>query len=933
MTTKPVEESSSSEKKQGFITTLFSWSLEDIFNESLLEVPMIPKSVNSTKQYLKQFVAPLLEETRAELQSAMEVISKAPFASMTELEECKPHGSFLHKVQVDYWRNRGGGSSGNPPYRTSVWDLVLLADAKPETVSDLQRPGCFWSLAVVIPHPEYEGGSSTQFILQASKELEPGTGVDEKPTMFVIYLMSITTNRRIWNALHMSRNLTIIDKVLSAETLDKESCSVCIYKQQMDTKYQTTDSNTLNESQRGAVLACLGRARCNHRSGLELIKGPPGTGKTKTVSTLLVALLKMKCRTLTCTPTNVAIKEVASRVVKLWKSESSATQNNAAAGLGDILLIGNEERLKLGPEVEEIYLGYRVEKLWECFKPLSGWQHHLNCTIYFLEHCVVQFSTHQETERTNKQKTNLDSKFKGGLGKTEMNSKETKYKSFLEYARDRFRQTVLPFQNCMITLCIHVPESFTGREVLGKIQCVIDLIENFRSLLFCDSVRSKELEQLFRHPQLIKDSSRCFAAASEELCHRRTGCISTLKDLSKTLAAVGFPVFRRKYEIPIFCFNQASLILCTSATSYKLHSVRMKEPLEVLVIDEAAQLKECESAIPLQLPGIRHAILIGDECQLPAMVQSKACSEAEFGRSLFERLTLLAHPVHLLNIQYRMHPSISCFPNSIFYSGKIQDGENVKSSTYGKNGYLPGPMFGPYSFMSVTGGREEFDDVGRSRRNMTEVDIALKLVKNLYKAFKGSREQKLSIGLISPYSAQVIAIKKKLGNEFEQKDGFSVKVKSVDGFQGGEEDIIIISTVRSNESGAIGFLSNAQRTNVALTRARYCMWILGCGRTLMSSDSVWQKLVYDAKARDCFFDVDQLEHMLPGDGNPRRKVQLNDYFKGFSRRQTSSSRASEMKDNWRRTGSDEDYERLQESIMNKVKLMSIEELARLDVAM
>ncbi len=82
-------------------------------------------------------------------------------------------------------------------------------------------------------------------------------------------------------------------------------------------------------------------------------------------------------------------------------------------------------------------------------------------------------------------------------------------------------------------------------------------------------------------------------------------------------------------------------------------------------------------------------------------------------------------------------------------------------------------------------------------------------------------KQNLSIGVISPYTAQVVAIQKKLGQNYDDLDGFTVKVKSVDGFQGGEEDLIIISTVRSNMNASIGFISNLQRTNVALTRARY----------------------------------------------------------------------------------------------------------------
>lgn len=80
--------------------------------------------------------------------------------------------------------------------------------------------------------------------------------------------------------------------------------------------------------------------------------------------------------------------------------------------------------------------------------------------------------------------------------------------------------------------------------------------------------------------------------------------------------------------------------------------------------------------------------------------------------------------------------------------------------------------------------------------------------------------QQINVGVVSPYTAQVFAIQEKLGKVYDMSDKFSVRVKSIDGFQGGEEDVIIISTVRSNKSGSVGFLSNHQRTNVALTRAK-----------------------------------------------------------------------------------------------------------------
>lgn len=106
--------------------------------------------------------------------------------------------------------------------------------------------------------------------------------------------------------------------------------------------------------------------------------------------------------------------------------------------------------------------------------------------------------------------------------------------------------------------------------------------------------------------------------------------------------------------------------------------------------------------------------------------------EAGFGRSLFERLSSMGHSKHLLNMQYRMHPSISQFPNSNFYDNQILNAPNVKSKSY-ERCYLQGRMFGPYSFINVCDGREELDDVGRSRRNMVEVAVILKLLRKLFK--------------------------------------------------------------------------------------------------------------------------------------------------------------------------------------------------------
>ena len=115
-----------------------------------------------------------------------------------------------------------------------------------------------------------------------------------------------------------------------------------------------------------------------------------------------------------------------------------------------------------------------------------------------------------------------------------------------------------------------------------------------------------------------------------------------------------------------------------------------------------------------------------------ACLLKKDSAEAGFGRSLFERLISQNQSKRLLNVQYRMHPAISSFPNSRFYHNQIHDAPIVTRKSYEKR-YLPGAMFGPYSFLNVIGGREEKDDDGLSRKNMVEVAIILKILQNLHK--------------------------------------------------------------------------------------------------------------------------------------------------------------------------------------------------------
>ncbi|XP_052204545.1 uncharacterized protein LOC127809631 isoform X2 [Diospyros lotus] len=848
------EEKTGASHEPEFTHLVFSWSVDDIRNEDLYrnQVEKIPESFQSVGVYLGSFVYPLLEETRAELASSMDIIYGAPFAEVNSLVERKLNltdATLRYDVVVDYWRNKFSDRC-KEPYRTLPGDVCIISNAKLETVSDLQRDGRTWTFALVTKITEDgiedDSSSSTIFTVKASKDIEIKDGMRE--SLFVTFLMNITTYQRIWNSLRMPKNLKIIKEVLCTDSLAQEDCELCCVSQ-FPKSFATSLLSKLNKFQIQAIVASLHRIKCDHKPTVELIWGPPGTGKTKTVSVMLFALLMMNYRVLACAPTNVAIREVASRVLMLVRESFEAEEKGALfCCWGDILLFGNKDRLKLDSDIEEIYLDYRVKRLAECLGPLTGWRHCLTSMRDFLEGCVSEYDVFVENEMI-KQKEMIEQKECSNQDE----SGKVEIKSFVEFVRGRFKSTALSLRRCIFVFCTHFPRRFILEQNFTSMRSLVGLLYDLEMSLFRDNITTEELKEVFSR----KDGGEEFCESivgMPSLKNTRSKCLCVVKTLQHSLEELDLPSVLNKDSMMEFCFQRASLIFCTASTSYKLRSVEM-EPLDLLVIDEAAQLKECESTIPLQLPGLNHAILAGDQCQLPAMVHSKVCEEAQFGRSLFERLSLSGHSKHLLNIQYRMHPSISLFPNAKFYLNQIMDAPHVQSKSYEKQ-YLPGPMFGPYSFINVIGGREEVDDDGRSRRNMVEVAIVVKIVQHLYTAWRISGNT-LSIGVVSPYAAQVVAIQDKLGKKYEKLDGFTVKVKTIDGFQGGEEDVVVISTVRSNNTGSVGFLSSPQRTNVALTRARHCLWILGNDRTLSNSDSIWEALVHDAKSRQCFFYADQ----------------------------------------------------------------------------
>jgi superfamily I DNA and/or RNA helicase len=274
-------------------------------------------------------------------------------------------------------------------------------------------------------------------------------------------------------------------------------------------------------------------------------------------------------------------------------------------------------------------------------------------------------------------------------------------------------------------------------------------------------------------------------------------------------------------------------ILCATTTGLDSEVLGQRQ-FDLIVIDEACQSTEPGCWIPL-LRGQR-LVLAGDHCQLPPTVVSAEAAEQGYGISLFERLMNLygADIARRLNVQYRMHEAIMEFPSREFYDRELQAHPSVRRHLLCD---LPGvircPLTeSPVQFIDTAGAgyEEETEPDGESRFNRHEASFVARKVHELIDAGVSPS----AIAVIAPYAAQVRLLK-------EEFDLPALEIDSVDGFQGREKEAVIISLVRCNQLAEIGFLADVRRMNVAMTRARRLLFVIGDSATL-SSDPFYQRL-------------------------------------------------------------------------------------------
>ena len=291
-------------------------------------------------------------------------------------------------------------------------------------------------------------------------------------------------------------------------------------------------------------------------------------------------------------------------------------------------------------------------------------------------------------------------------------------------------------------------------------------------------------------------------------------------------------------------FKTSPVICCTPVTS--THRGLTRKRFNTLFFDEASQALEPMVWIPLLK--CKRLILCGDHFQLPPVVKSMEAKKGGLDQTLLDRCIELKDTVVLLNRQYRMSSAIMGFSNAYFYNNELLADETVAGHVLvNDESYLSKSI----EFIDTAGC--SFDEIQNPETlsffNPKEGDVLFKHLQQLLTDYSAHKElPALEIGIISPYKEQREWLKENIQHlELEKSKLQSLSVKTIDGFQGEERDVIYISLVRSNDTHEIGFLNDLRRMNVAITRARKKLVVIGDSATIGSSDFYLKFLEYCEK--------------------------------------------------------------------------------------
>ncbi|KAG8049768.1 hypothetical protein GUJ93_ZPchr0009g1168 [Zizania palustris] len=819
-------------------------SSEIIKRPALKEIPVC---FDSQAQYIEIFQPLVLEEFKAQLQNAY---VETPAEDMN----CGSI-SILSVERVDEFlvvRGRPDNSECLKSKNCMENDLILLSKdplkssgQQVHVLGKVDRRDSDKNKALILVIKFFLSNENAR--LNKVKRL-----LVERSKWFLSRVMSMTPQLREFSALSSLNDIPVLPVILNPVSCTSSyHGSGKVYLDKLSHPMQKVLKSSYNDSQLQAVSIAIGSTRSKAKFDLSLIQGPPGTGKTRTIVAIVSALLSLHADNSSQRTESLSSAELTKprtrisqsvAVTRAWQDAALAKQlikdsQREIPRLTDQLSKGRVLICAQSNAAVDELVSRLSEGLYDAdgklYKPYivrvgNAKTVHSNSVPFFIDTLVEQRLA-DDLKTSNDSKSSFD---------TESSSS---FRAKLEKIVDRIRQ----YESRRKLLEVDKTENGSLVPNEDDIDEVSDeAVDAKLNFLYSQKRQvSAELATAHAREKKIADENR-------SLKHKvRKSILGEAEIVVTTLSGCGGDIYG---------------VCSEAASANKYRNFSEHALFDVVVIDEAAQALEPATLIPLQLLKSKgtKCIMVGDPKQLPATVMSGLASKFLYECSMFERLQQAGYPVIMLTKQYRMHPEISRFPSLHFYESKLLDGAQKadKSAPFHDHDCL-----GPYMFFDVADGREQCgkNAATQSLCNQFEADAALELLGFLKKRYPLEFSCR-KIGIITPYRSQLSLLRSRFNSYFGPEIVAEMEINTVDGFQGREVDILVLSTVRASNSSdnkhhtgearSIGFVADVRRMNVALTRARFSLWIVGNARTLQTN-SHWASLLQNAKERNLFISV------------------------------------------------------------------------------
>jgi TPR repeat protein len=744
-----------------FTKTVLEWDFDTLSKPLAIATSKrpLPKAVDNINEYYHNFLPFILEEARAIIANGLEQVNEyrrlqnnrrnAQQSNQSHLNDAQAFALRLKK-QPNFPKTIGNPMSlhfsGKIPMNIEHGNSMNVLLLQTKGISPTKE-----LIALVTEKPE-TSELFAKIIIDSKEYHEYQQCFSEHAKWEAHYLGSVVSEQRMYEACLEATDCGCVQQIARANI-------PIPYTHASHLRYSM---DHLNLSQREAISAFL-----NAQKGTTLLlEGPPGTGKTTTLVTLLKEVTKQGTRTMVSAHSNKGVQVLALRAI--------------------------EEM----PDIPMILVGV-ASKLPETLQPifLQGWYTMI----------LSSFSSHYQ-----------------------------KIVSLTEVSE------IKSFKNSLIS------------DIEQNIRMAEQALNKFK-LIYTSELSEAQKEQLFAFcsdPLLAIDFKGCYANIAQLKLQPKS------KDLWNTLLTtlnrcIGKWKSIQQESLEQYLVDHANIIFSTLISAGRKNMLSMA-PIDYLLVDEAAQSVEAATLIPMRFRPSK-ILLVGDTKQLPATVISPVLDESDRqGYSTHYKWSMMwrliqenKQPNLMLDIQYRMHPHICQWPSGQYYGNRLTTSPTI----------LPRPTLDntditsrPYAIYQIFG-QAKSSEGSKSTYNTQEAEYVAKIVEHIRRKNESS-----SIGVITPYAEQKRLITEKISQRKHLQE--SIDINTVDGFQGDERDIIIISFTRSHVSE---FLKEIRRLNVAITRAKFCLIILAAPGLL--SDDIGQ-LITDAKYRQVLYSERDLNYIL-----------------------------------------------------------------------